>query len=141
MARLNAKAEQLVDKLKSRTAPLATLAAAEKLKLESAKWLKRGDNSGTLAPNALAAVFRTSMGAAATAEGKDPAERIVFVVTDITVPQFDPTSPDAKRVNDALRDAMANDLYSQYVARVETDLGVSVNQGALSQALGATPAN
>jgi peptidyl-prolyl cis-trans isomerase D len=141
MARLNAKAEQLVDKLKSRTTPLATLAAAEKLKVESAKWLKRGDNSGTLAPNALAAVFRTSMGAAATAEGKDPAERIVFVVTDITVPQFDPTSPDAKRINDALRDAMANDLYSQYVARVETDLGVSVNQGALSQALGATPAN
>ncbi len=141
MARLNAKAEQLVDKLKSRTAPLATLAAADKLKLESAKWLKRSDNSGTLAPNALAAAFRTSMGAAATAEGKDPAERIVFVVTDITVPQFDPTSPDAKRINDALRDAMANDLYSQYVARVETDLGVSVNQGALSQALGAAPAN
>ena len=65
----------------------------------------------------------------------------MFVVTNVTVPQFDPASPDAKRISDALRDGMANDLYSQYVARVETDLGVSVNQGALSQALGAAPAN
>jgi peptidyl-prolyl cis-trans isomerase D len=139
-ARLNAKAGQMVDKLKG-GAKLADLAAADKLKVENAHWLKRGDNSGVLAPNALAAVFRTPQGQAATADGKDPAERIVFVVTNVTVPQFDPASPDAKRISDALRDAMANDLYSQYVARVETDLGVSVNQGALNQALGASPAN
>jgi peptidyl-prolyl cis-trans isomerase D len=140
VARLNAKAAQMVDKLKGGS-KLADLAAADKLKVENAHWLKRGDNSGVLAPNALAAVFRTQQGEAATADGKDPAERIVFVVTNVTVPQFDPASPDAKRISDALRDAMANDLYSQYVARVETDLGVSVNQGALSQALGASPAN
>jgi peptidyl-prolyl cis-trans isomerase D len=140
VARLNAKAAQMVDKIKG-GAKLADLAAADKLKVENAHWLKRGDNSGVLAPNALAAVFRTPQGGAATADGKDPAERIVFVVTNVTEPQFDPASPDAKRINDALRDGMANDLYSQYVSRVETDLGVSVNQGALSQALGAAPAN
>jgi peptidyl-prolyl cis-trans isomerase D len=139
-ARLNLKATELVDKLKG-GGKLADLAAADKLKVENLKWLKRGANPGALAANAQAAVFRTQRGEATTAEGKDAGERIVFVVTDVTEPQFDPASPDAKRISDALRDAMANDLYSQYVARVETDLGVSVNQGALGLALGAAPTN
>ncbi len=139
-ARLNAKANEIVDKLKG-GAKLADLAAADKLKLENTKWLKRGATSGALSSNALTAVFRTPKGEATTAEGKDPTERIVFVVTEVTVPQFDPASPEAKRINDAVRDAMANDLYSQFVARIETDLGVTVNQGALGLALGANPTN
>jgi peptidyl-prolyl cis-trans isomerase D len=140
ITRLAAKADELVDKIKG-GATLADLAAAEKLKVEKTKWLKRGDGSGTLPANALAALFRTAKGGAVSAEGKEATERVVLVVTDVTVPTFDAASPEAKRISDALRDVMANDLYSQFLARLESDLGVTVNAGALVQALGANPNN
>jgi peptidyl-prolyl cis-trans isomerase D len=138
IARLNAKAKEMVEKIKG-GASLADLAAADKLKVESTKWLKRGDNSGVLPANALTALFQTPKGAAATAEGKEATERVVLVVTNVTEPAFDPASPDAKRISDALRDVMANDLQSQFIARIETDLGVSVDQSAIGLALGANP--
>ncbi|HEY2135694.1 MAG TPA: SurA N-terminal domain-containing protein [Xanthobacteraceae bacterium] len=138
--RLNAKAQEMVDKIKGGSS-LADLAAADKLKVENSKWLKRGATADVLPANALATVFRTAAGQAASADGKEPTERLVFVVTNVTLPQFDPTSPGAKRIDDGLRDQMANDLYSQFVARVESDLGVSINQGAMASALGPAPTN
>jgi len=51
-------------------------------------------------------------------------------------PAFDPAAADAKKISDALRNAMANDLYEQYLAKVEADLGISVDQAALDQAIG-----
>jgi peptidyl-prolyl cis-trans isomerase D len=137
VARLNAKAKEMVDKIKGGTS-LADLAAAEKVKVESAKGIKRSDTKGPLPANAVAALFTTDKGAAGSADGKETTERIVFVVTDVTIPAFDPASADAKRIGDALRDAMANDLYSQFVAQAESQVGISVDQGALNQALGAT---
>jgi peptidyl-prolyl cis-trans isomerase D len=44
-------------------------------------------------------------------------------------------------MQDELRRAMSEDLLSQYVARLETDVGVTINQAALNQITGATPAN
>jgi hypothetical protein len=52
------------------------------------------------------------------------------------VPTFDPASPDVKKLGDALRDSMVNDLYSQFMRRVENDLAVTYDDAALAQALG-----
>ncbi|HYW61321.1 MAG TPA: SurA N-terminal domain-containing protein [Xanthobacteraceae bacterium] len=135
VSRLNAKASEMVDKIKGGTS-LAEVAAAEKLNVQHSGWLKRRTNSGDFPANAVGALFRTAKGAPASAEGKEPTERIVFVVSDVKEPAFDPAAADAKKISDALRNAMANDLYEQYLAKVEADLGISVDQAALDQAIG-----
>ena len=135
--RINAKTTELLDKLKGGTA-IADLATAEKLKVEHTPWLKRNDNNGVLPPDALSVLFRTAKGAAASAEGKAPNERIVFVTSAITTPAFDPASPAVKQLDGNLRTQIANDFYSQYIAKVRDDLGVSIDQAALADALGAS---
>jgi peptidyl-prolyl cis-trans isomerase D len=137
MARLTAKAQELSDKINKDGAKLADLAAADKLPVENTKWLKRNDTPAGLPVNAMSVLFNARKGSAVSSEAKDPIERIVMVITDVTVPAFDPASPDAKKLADALRDAMINDLYSQFMGRVEADLKVEIDQAALAQALGA----
>ncbi len=135
VARLDAKAKEMTDKLKG-GASLADLAGADKLKVEHTAWLKRGDQSGALPASALKALFQTPKGGAASADGKEPTDRVVLVVKDVTLPAFDPNSADAKRIADTLRNGIGEDLYSQFVARIESDVGVSVDQQALDEALG-----
>ena len=66
---------------------------------------------------------------------------MVFRVTEITVPPLEAESADAKRFDDLLRRAIADDMLAQYVSRLETDIGVTINQAALNQITGASPAN
>jgi len=64
---------------------------------------------------------------------------MVFRVADIKVPTFDANSADAKRLIEQLKDAYNDDLLSQYVARLESDIGTDINQNALAQAVGRAP--
>lgn len=138
-ARLIAKAQEMTDKINKDGAKLADLAAADKLKVENTKWLKRNDTPAGLPVNAMSVLFNARKGSAVSSEAQDPIERIVMVITDVTVPTFDPASPDAKKLADALRDSMVNDLYAQFMRRVESDLAVTYDDAALAQALGSKP--
>jgi len=139
VARLTAKGQEMSDKINKDGAKLADLAAADKLTVEHTKWLKRNDTPAGLPSNAMTVMFGARKGSAVLSEGKDPVERVLMVVTDVTAPTFDPNSPDTKKLADNLRDAMINDLYAQFVGRLETDLKVEVDQAALTQALGNNP--
>jgi peptidyl-prolyl cis-trans isomerase D len=132
-SRLKAKATEMVDKLKSGT-PISDVAAASKLKIETAKDVKRRGTEALSQP-AAAAIFKTAKGTAATADGKQSGEQIVFVVTEVSTPAFDANSPESKRISDQLRSALADELLTQYVARVENDLGTTINRTALNQAI------
>jgi len=134
-ARLKAKAEAMVEKLKSGAA-FKDIAAADRLKVEAASSLKRGDPTETFSAQAINAVFRTPSGAAGSAQGEQTTRQIVFRVTDATVPKLDANSDVAKRIADALRSALANDLLSEYAMRLENEIGVTVNPNALSQVTG-----
>jgi peptidyl-prolyl cis-trans isomerase D len=81
--------------------------------------------------------FRLAKDAAGQSEGKDGVERVVYRVTDISTPAFDANSADAKAIGTNLRNAFADELLAQYVARVETDLGMTINRTALAQATNA----
>jgi peptidyl-prolyl cis-trans isomerase D len=133
--RLNAKAKELLEKLKG-GAKLADLAAAEKVPVEKTAWLKRRDGGQGLPPNAVAVLFKTAKGEAAVADGKQPTERIIMVVNNITVPDFSASAPESKQLADAVRDSLTNDIFSQFIGQVENDLKVSVDQAQLTQALG-----
>jgi hypothetical protein len=130
----------MLDRIKGGTS-FADVAAADRLTVEKTKWLKRRDNQSGLPAEAVAALFRTAKGEAGTADGKEPTERIVFRVDDVTIPNFDPNSPDGKQIMEALRNQIASDLYSQFVARLETDLNVSIDQNELAQAIGSSSQN
>ncbi len=133
--RLAAKASELIDKLKSGV-PFAELAAQSGLKVEALWGLKRGNASGPLSIGAIDAVFQTPKDASGIAPGRNSAERIVFRVTEIKVPAFDPASAEAKRHGDTLRQAVADDLFGQYVAQLEATLGVTINEDALRRFAG-----
>ena len=139
-ARLKVKAADMVEKLKAGT-PFAEVAAANNVKPEWRPGLKRGNPPPGIPARALDEIFRTPKDGVGTADGVGATDRIVFRVTEITVPPLDPESADAKRMDERLRRLFSEDLIGQYVSRLETDIGVKINQAALNQVTGASPTN
>ncbi|HUI95973.1 MAG TPA: SurA N-terminal domain-containing protein [Xanthobacteraceae bacterium] len=136
VARLDAKVKEMVDKLKG-GATLADLAAADKVKVAHTAWLKRADKPAGVPPDAMTALFETPKGAAVSAQGNQPTERVVLVVKDVTEPAFDPATTESKRLAENLRTGMAEDLFEQFITRVQSDVGVTVDQKSFDDALGA----
>ncbi|MEZ5786214.1 MAG: SurA N-terminal domain-containing protein [Xanthobacteraceae bacterium] len=132
--RLDAKVSAIIEKVKAGT-PFAEVAAAEGLKIETASGLKR-NSTEPLPASVVAEVFRTPKDGVASAIGGEPTQRIVFKVTAITVPPFSADAPETKKLMETLRTAYSDDLLKQYVAQLQTDLGVKINQSALNQAIG-----
>jgi peptidyl-prolyl cis-trans isomerase D len=136
--RLKSKAQEMVDKLKG-GATLAGLAAADNLKVETASGLKRGRATSAVPAQVVDNVFKTAKDAPGSAEGQNPTEQIVFRVTDIAVPAFDPNSVEARRIADVVRNRLSEDLFGQYIAQLESDLGTSINEDAFRRIAGNEP--
>lgn len=134
-ARLKTKAAEMLDKIKGGTS-FAAAAAAEKLTVEWKIGMKRGAAIPGLPVATVAEIFRATKDAAATVEGATPTERIVFRVTEIKVPPLEVLSDDAKRLDDALKNRLTEDLIAQYVTKLQNEIGVTINQNALSQVSG-----
>jgi peptidyl-prolyl cis-trans isomerase D len=130
--RLDTKATEMLDKLKA-GATLAEVAAANHLKVETLTGLKRGEAAGPLSAAGVGAVFRTAKDAAGKTEAAKPAEQVVFRVTDIVVPALDMASDEAKRTRETLNRSLSEDILAEYIARLESDIGVTINQSALNQ--------
>ena len=134
-AKLRAKADEMVKQINGGT-KLADLAATDKLQVQWANNFKR-QGSPTLPAPVVAAVFETAQGSAGTAEGKEPSERFVFQVTNVNVPPFDPNSPEARKIEDTLKRMLGDEMLMQYLTKTAADMGISVNQTVINQALGA----
>jgi peptidyl-prolyl cis-trans isomerase D len=133
--RLAAKATAMLDRLKAGT-PFAEVAAADGVKVETKAGVQRTRPADPLSPRAVDAVFHTAKGAPGVAEGRGATERIVFVVSDVTVPPFDAASAQAQRYNERLRRTLTEELFDQYVRRLQADLGTTINQDAISRIRG-----
>lgn len=133
--RLQAKSDDLLGKLKAGT-PLAQLATENGLKVQTAKDLQRGRPTPATPAKLIDAVFTTAKGAPGSAEGNSATERFVFRVTEVTQPTFDPNSPQGQALTSTLQNAFADDIIGQFVAKLEADYGVSINQTALNQVVG-----
>src|SRR5215204_6414236 len=130
--RLKTKATQILDKLKAGT-PLAELATAEALKLETRTGIKRGDPSPPLSAGAIDAIFRAAKDGVGTAQAEQPVEQVVFHITDIIVPTTEAGSDAAKQLQESLNRALADDVFGEYIAQLENQIGVTINQTALRQ--------
>ena len=133
--RLQMKADDLIGKLKAGT-PFAQVAGEAGLKVETAADLQRGKPGGFVPAKVVEAVFRTPKGVPASAEGDKETERLVFRVTDVVDPPLDASSSQGKAIADTLQNSITEDIVTEYIARLENDFGVSVNQGALNQVIG-----
>ena len=133
--RVGAKATDMLDRLKAGT-PFAEVAAANGVKVEAKSGVQRGRGAEPLSTRAVDTAFRTAKGTPGAAEGNSATERVIFVVTDVTVPPFNPASPQAQHYSERLRRALTEELFEQYVRRLQTDIGTTVNQDAIARIRG-----
>jgi peptidyl-prolyl cis-trans isomerase D len=124
-------------KLKAGTA-IAQLASENGLKVDIAKDLQRGRPTPNVPAKLLEAVFRTAKSEIGVAEGDSITQHYVFRLTEITQPTFDPKGVEAQQLTTTLQNAYADDVISEYIARLETEYGVKINQTALKQVVGGT---
>jgi peptidyl-prolyl cis-trans isomerase D len=124
----------MLDKLKA-GATLGALALDDGLKVETINGLKRGASAPPLSPAAADKLFVTPKDTAASADAEQPGDQVVFRVTDIVVPKTDMSSDDAKTISQNLTRSLSEDVFSQYIAQVEHEIGVTINGKAVSQAV------
>jgi peptidyl-prolyl cis-trans isomerase D len=112
----------------------ATLAAAAlNLKVEKAEKFNRAATVPGLDTNTVARVFLTAKDKAGTGTPDGTTDRIVFRVTAVDVPA---TAPPAQLIQQ-LTQSIQEDLQVQYVNRLQTNLGLRVNEAAMRQVTGA----
>ncbi|MDB5651889.1 MAG: Peptidylprolyl isomerase, partial [Hyphomicrobiales bacterium] len=132
--KLAAKASDLVKTIDGGQTIEAVAAANGNLEVKQSAAVKRGGAEG-LSAGLVAQIFNTSVGKAGSAAG-DGATRVVFKVNDSIVPPTDPDSDEYKAVSTQLSTAYSDDILNQYLAKLQSDLGVSINQAALNLAVG-----
>jgi peptidyl-prolyl cis-trans isomerase D len=135
-SRLQTKATEMVQKL-SQGGTLADEATAAGVKVETANGLKREDSPAGVPSGAITAAFRTAKDGYGQTPGPNN-EWIVFRVTDISVPPIDLAADDMKKLRDQLTRGMNDEQVAQYVAKLEKDLGTTINEAAFAQVTGAS---
>jgi peptidyl-prolyl cis-trans isomerase D len=130
--RLKDKAAQMMDKLKAGST-LAELAAADNLKVETITGIKRAAAAPPLSAGALDKLFVTPKDGSASADAEQPGEQVVFRVTDIVLPQTDMASEQAKTIAQTLNRSLSEDVFAQYITKVQSEIGVTINRNAVSQ--------
>jgi peptidyl-prolyl cis-trans isomerase D len=133
--RLKAKTDEMVGKLKSGST-LAQLASESGLKVRKEVDLQRGKPAGFLPQKLVEAAFSTPKDVAASSEGKQQTERYVFRVTDVLDPKLDPASAEGKAIKASLENSYADDITGEYIARLENEFGVDINQSVVDQIIG-----
>lgn len=132
--RLASKAAELVKALDSGETIEAVAQANGELPVQSSASVKRAGAEG-LSQGLVAQVFNVQVGKSGSAAG-DGLTRIVFKVNDSVTPPYDPESEQAKAIASRLAQAYGEDILQQYLAKVQTDLGVRINAAALNLAVG-----
>jgi peptidyl-prolyl cis-trans isomerase D len=135
-SRLRIKATEMVQKL-DQGAKFADEAAAAGLKVETAASFKRDATPPGVPASAIAAAFRTAKDGTGQTPNAGNGEWIVFCVTDITVPPVDMASDDIKKMKSQLERGLQDEQIAQYVAKLETQIGTSINESAFAQVTGA----
>ena len=135
-SRLRAKATEMVQKLEQ-GGKLADEAASAGLSVETASGFKREAPVPGVPAGAIAAAFHVAKDTAGQTPDAAANGWIVFRVTDITVPPVDLASEDMKKLKESLQRTQTDEQIAQYITKLETEIGTSVNEAALAQVTGA----
>jgi peptidyl-prolyl cis-trans isomerase D len=135
-SRLRAKATEMVQKL-TQGGKLADEAASLGLKVDTAAGFKRDATLPGVPTSVIEAAFRTAKDATAQASDAGGADWIVFRVTDVNVPPADLVSDDIKKLKETLLRGLSDEQVAEYVTKLESQIGTTINQSALAQVTGA----
>jgi peptidyl-prolyl cis-trans isomerase D len=135
-SRLRTKATEIVQKL-DQGGHLADEAANAGLKVETAAAFRRDASPPGVPASVVAAAFRTAKDGVGQVAGAAAGEWIVFRVTDVTVPPVDLASDDMKKLKETLLRALTDEQVGQYVTKLESDIGTTINEAAFAQVTGA----
>jgi peptidyl-prolyl cis-trans isomerase D len=135
-SRLRAKATEMVQKVEQ-GGTLATEAAAAGSKVETATGFRRDASLSGIPSAAITAAFRTPKDGVGQTPGAGGSEWIVFRVTDVTVPPVDAGSDELKKLKETLQRALTDEQVAQYVTKIESEIGTTINQAAFAQVTGA----
>ena len=134
--RLKSKGTEMVQKLEH-GGKLSEEATAAGLKVETAPGLRRDASPSGLPAGAIAAAFRTAKDGVGQVAGAGSEEWIVFRVTEVSVPPVDFASDEIKKLKDTLQRGLTDEQVAEYVNKLETDIGTTINQTAFAQVTGA----
>lgn len=135
-AKLRAKATEIVQKLEQ-GALLVAEASAIGTKVETAKDFRRDASPAGVPSSVVTAAFRTPKDGVGQTPDAGGSAWIVFRVTDVSVPQVDAASDEMKKLKDTLQRGLTDEQVAQYVSKIESEIGTSINQAAFSQVTGA----
>ena len=85
----------------------------------------------------ITAAFRTAKDGVGQTQGAGGSEWIVFRVTDVSVPAIDIASDEVKKLKDTLQRGLTDEQVAQYVTKIESQIGTTINQAAFAQVTGA----
>jgi peptidyl-prolyl cis-trans isomerase D len=135
-SRLRTKATEMVQKLEQ-GGKLTDEAAQAGLSVETAGGFNRNASLPGLNAGVVAAAFRTAKDAAGQAPDTAANGWIVFRVSDVTVPPVDLASDDMKKLKDTVQRAQVDEQLAQYITKLESAIGTSINESAFAQVTGA----
>ncbi|MEP6839303.1 MAG: peptidyl-prolyl cis-trans isomerase [Bradyrhizobium sp.] len=134
--KLRAKATEMVQKLEQ-GGTLAAEASAIGSKVETATGFRRDASLTGVPSSVITAAFRTAKDGIGQTPDAGGSAWIVFRVTDINVPQVDANSDEMKKMKETLQRGLTDEQVAQYVTKIETEIGTSINQSAFAQVTGA----
>jgi peptidyl-prolyl cis-trans isomerase D len=134
--KLRAKAAEMVQKLEQ-GATLAAEAGPIGTKVEAVKDFRRDASPAGVPSSVVTAAFRTPKDGVGQTPDAGGSAWIVFRVTDISVPQVDANSDEMKKLKDTLQRGLTDEQVAQYVTKIESEIGTSINQAAFAQVTGA----
>jgi peptidyl-prolyl cis-trans isomerase D len=135
-AKLRAKATEIVQKLEN-GGKLADEATTMGLKVETATGFRRDASLPDVPSAAITAAFRTAKDGVGQTPGAGGSQWVVFRVTDVTVPSADMASQEVKNLKETLQRGLTDEQVAQYVTKIESNIGTSINQAAFAQVTGA----
>jgi peptidyl-prolyl cis-trans isomerase D len=141
------RADEVASKLAAKTRELVTrldageafdlVASSAGLTIEKAEDLGRQDQRPELPANVVSLIFGTVTGKAGAASGAENG-RVLFKVDSATVAPYARTTQEAENFARLLASSISEDMLTQYVAKRQADLGVSINETAFRNATGGT---
>ena len=136
--RLREKAEALVKEIEGGKS-IEEVAKEADVTAEHIPDVKRSGHE-KLSTAVIERIFSVPVGKSATALAT-ATERIVFKVLDAATPPYDPDNATIKAILPQIERAFINDIATQYLALLQKEAGVSINQAAVRSATGSTDGN
>ncbi len=128
--------DQKIDEIKAKVAagtPFDQAVTDAGLEMRAANGLRRGRAADGVPQEILDAVFVTAQGGVGSAEAEAGDSRILFQVLNVTTPAGG--TLDDKVLAD-VRQSFENDLMTEYLVQLQSDLDARVNRAALDQIVG-----